>query len=34
MGGDETTASIGDQKEDELKKQGISLSTFKKKNYL
>ena len=32
--GDETTASIGDQKEDELKKQGISLSTFKKKNYL
>jgi hypothetical protein len=34
MGGDETIASIGDQKEDELKKQGISLSTFKKKNYL
>ena len=34
MGGDETTASTGDQKEDELKKQGISLSTFKKKNYL
>ena len=34
MGGDETAASIGDQKEDELKKQGISLSTFKKKNYL
>lgn len=32
--GDETTASIGDQKEDELKKQGISLSSFKKKNYL
>jgi predicted ABC-type ATPase/peroxiredoxin family protein len=34
MGGDETTASIGDQKEDELKKQGITLSSFKKKNYL
>ena len=32
--GDETTASIGDQKEDELKKQGISLSSFKKRNYL
>jgi hypothetical protein len=32
--GDETTASIGDQKEDELEKQGISLSSFKKKNYL
>ena len=32
--GDETTASIGDQKEDELKKQGISLASFKKKNYL
>lgn len=31
MTGDETTASIGDQKEDELKKQGISLSTFKSK---
>ena len=33
MGGDETTASIGDQKEDELKKQGISLTTFKKRNF-
>jgi predicted kinase len=32
--GDETTASIGDQKEDELKKKGISLTTFKKKNYI
>ena len=32
--GDETGASIGDQKEDELKKKGISLSTFKKRNYL
>ena len=32
--GDETGASIGDQKEDELKKQGISLSSFKKRNYL
>jgi hypothetical protein len=29
--GDETTMSIGDQKEDELKKQGISLSSFKAK---
>ena len=29
--GDETTMSIGDQKEDELKKQGISLSSFKSK---
>ena len=34
MGGDETGASIGDQKEDELKKKGISLTTFKKRNYL
>lgn len=34
MGGDETGASIGDQKEDEKKKQGISLTTFKKRNYL
>lgn len=32
--GDETTASIGDQKEDELTKQGISLKTFKKRNYI
>lgn len=30
--GDETTASIGAQKEDELRKKGISLSTFKTKN--
>lgn len=29
--GDETTLSIGDQKEDELKKKGISLSSFKSK---
>ena len=29
--GDETTLSIGAQKEDELKKQGINLSTFKAK---
>jgi hypothetical protein len=29
--GDETTMSIGDQKEDELKKVGISLSSFKAK---
>ena len=32
--GDETGASIGDQKEDELKKKGINLSTFKTKKYL
>lgn len=32
--GDETGASIGDQKEDELKKKGISLTSFKKRNYL
>ena len=31
--GDETTASIGDQKEDELKKKGIDLLSFRKKNY-
>jgi hypothetical protein len=34
MGGDSTTASIGAQKQDELAKQGISLSTFRGKNYL
>jgi hypothetical protein len=33
MTGDETTASIGDQKEDDLKKQNISLSSFRKRNY-
>jgi hypothetical protein len=33
MQGDETTASIGDQKEDELKKKGINLTSFRKKNY-
>ena len=32
--GDETTASIGDQKEDELKKKGISLTSFKKRNFI
>jgi hypothetical protein len=32
--GDETTASIGDQKEDELKKGGISLTSFKKRNFI
>jgi dephospho-CoA kinase len=32
--GDETGASIGDQKEDELKKKGISLTSFKKRNYI
>ena len=32
--GDETTASIGDQKEDELKKKAISLTSFKKRNYV
>ena len=34
MTGDETGASIGAQKEDELKKKGINLSTFKTKNTL
>jgi len=34
MQGDETTASIGAQKEDEIKKKGINLSTFKSKNVL
>ena len=34
MQGDETTASIGDKKEDEMKKVGISLTSFRKKNYL
>jgi hypothetical protein len=34
LNGDETGASIGDQKEDELKKRGISLLSFKKKNYV
>ena len=34
MGGDSTTASIGAQKQDELSKHGISLSTFRGKNYL
>jgi hypothetical protein len=34
MTGDETTASIGDQKEDELKKKGISLTSFKKRNFV
>lgn len=33
MQGDETTASIGDQKEDELKKKGINLMSFRKRNY-
>ena len=32
--GDETGASIGDQKEDELKKKGVSLTSFKKRNFL
>jgi nicotinamide mononucleotide adenylyltransferase len=31
MTGDETTASIGDQKEGELKRKGINLTTFKAK---
>jgi hypothetical protein len=34
MTGDETTASVGDQKEDELKKKGISLTSFKKRNFV
>jgi hypothetical protein len=33
MQGDETTASIGNQKEDELKKKGIDLLSFRKRNY-
>lgn len=32
--GDETGASIGDQKEDEMKKKGISLLAFKKRNFV
>ncbi len=32
--GDETTASIGAQKEDELNKKGISLLSFKKRNFI
>jgi hypothetical protein len=32
--GDETTMSIGDQKEDELKKVGINLRTFKAKKFV
>ena len=32
--GDETGASIGAQAEDELKKKGISLLSFKKRNYV
>jgi hypothetical protein len=33
MTGDETGASIGAQKEDELAKQGIHISSFRKRNY-
>ena len=32
--GDETTMSIGDKKEDELKKVGINLRTFKAKKFV
>ena len=32
--GDEMMNSMSDQKEDELKKKGISLTTFKKRNYV
>lgn len=32
--GDSTTLSIGDQKEDELKKKGINLSSFKAKKFI
>ena len=32
--GDEMMNSMSDQKEDELKKKGISLTTFKKRNYI
>ena len=31
MQGDETTDSIGSQKEDELKRKGINLQSFKSK---
>jgi hypothetical protein len=34
MQGDETGVSIGAQKEDELKKKGINLSSFKSKKFL
>jgi len=32
--GDETTMSIGDKKEDELKKVGINLQSFKAKKFV
>ncbi len=32
--GDETTMSIGDKKEDELKKVGINLRTFKARKFV
>jgi hypothetical protein len=32
--GDETGASIGDQKEGELKRVGINLKTFKSKKFV
>ena len=32
--GDETTMSIGDKKEDDLKKVGINLSSFKAKKFV
>ena len=32
--GDETTYSIGSQKEDELKKKGIDLKTFRSKKFI
>ena len=32
--GDETGASIGDQKEDELKKKGVTLTSFRKRNFV
>jgi hypothetical protein len=32
--GDETTMSTGDKKEDELKKVGINLSSFKAKKFV
>jgi hypothetical protein len=34
MTGDETTMSIGDQKEGELKRKGINLQTFKAKKFV
>ena len=34
MQGDETTSSISSQKEDELKRKGINLQSFKSKRFV